>query len=71
MPANQTVHNNQESTFQNATFGQANRDLGSLVRKWNIRFSGNPPESIETFLSNLEDAKTLAKIADEDLLPCL
>ena len=44
------------------------RDIGQVVRKWQIRFSGAKSQSIDVFLARLEDCRVLAKLSEEEVL---
>ena len=47
------------------------RDIGQIVRKWKIRFSGAKSQGIDVFLVRLEDCRVLANLTEEDVLPSL
>ena len=42
------------------------RDVGQIVRKWQVRFSGQKGESIDTFLVRVEDCRALANLTEEE-----
>lgn len=43
-------------------------DIGGIVRRWNLKFSGATGQSAEEFLARLADWRDLSPISDEDLL---
>ena len=47
------------------------RDIGQVVRKWQIRFSGAKSQSIDVFLARLEDCRVLANLSEEEVLSSL
>lgn len=47
------------------------RDVGQIVRKWQVRFSGQKGESIDTFLARVEDCRALANLTEEEVLSSL
>ena len=47
------------------------RDIGQIVRKWQIRFSGTKSQSIDVFLAKLEDCRVLANLTEEEVLSSL
>ena len=47
------------------------RDIGQIVRKWQIRFSGAKSQSIDVFLARLEDCRVLANLSEEEVLSSL
>ena len=47
------------------------RDIGQIVRKWKIRFSGAKSQSIDVFLARLEDCRVLANLTQEEGLSSL
>ena len=47
------------------------RDIGQIVRKWQIRFSGAKSQSIDVFLARLEDCRVLANLTEEEVLSLL
>ena len=47
------------------------RDIGQIVRKWQIRFSGAKSQSIDVFLARLEDCRVLANLTEEEVLSSL
>ena len=47
------------------------RDIGQIVRKWQIRVSGAKSQSIDVFLARLEDCRVLANLAEEEVLSSL
>lgn len=53
---------------QNTTMGGQARDVGQLVRKWQVRFAGDGTTSIDTFLDRVEDARRSANLTPEQML---
>ena len=47
------------------------RDIGQIVRKWQIRFSGAKSQSIDVFLARLEDCRVLTNLSEEEVLSSL
>ena len=45
-----------------------NLDVGRTVRQWKLQFSGEKGSSIEEFIERVNECRSLAHIADEDLL---
>ena len=45
-----------------------NLDVGRTVRQWNLQFTGEKGSSIEEFIERVNECRSLAHIADEDLL---
>ena len=44
------------------------RDIGQIVRKWQIRVSGAMRQSIDVFLTRLEDCRALANLSEKEVL---
>ena len=47
------------------------RDIGQIVSKWQIQFSGAKSQSIDVFLARLEDCRVLANLSEEEVLSSL
>ena len=47
------------------------RDIGQVVRKWQIRFPGAKSQNIDVFLARLEDCRVLANLSEEEVLSSL
>lgn len=58
------------NNFSRSGFGHS-RDVGQIVRKWQIRFSGAKSQSIDVFLARLEDCRTSANLSEEEVLSAL
>ena len=59
-------HQTTQSTLANLSRSSLyhSRDVGEVVRKWQIRFSGAKSQSIEVFLARLEDCRVLANLTE-------
>lgn len=44
------------------------RDVGDTVRRWQIQFSGSKGQSIEEFLTRVQECRLISNITDEELL---
>ena len=61
-----------QSTRQTDVPQQTNRDVGQVVCKWHIKFSGSAKEpSVELFLTRLEECRALANLTHDELLSSL
>ena len=49
----------------------AGRDLRQIVSRRNLKFSGEPAESIDLFLSKVEEMRRTANLAEAELLASL
>ena len=47
------------------------RDIGQIVHKWQICFSGAKSQNIDVFLAWLEDCRILANLSEEEVLSSL
>ncbi|CAB0039127.1 unnamed protein product [Trichogramma brassicae] len=43
-------------------------DIGRIVRGWNLKYSGEPGDSIEEFLERVRECRRLTQLTDNDLL---
>ena len=59
----------------NLTFSRPNatipRDVGQIVRRWGVQFSGEPDQSAETFLGRVDECRALARLSEEEMLSSL
>ena len=66
---------NQSTPGETGNFSRSStfhsRDIGQVVRKWQIRFSGAKSQSIDVFLARLEDCRVLANLSEEEVLSSL
>lgn len=47
------------------------RDIGRIVRTWDLKFSGEKNQSIDIFLVKLQESRALAGLSEEELLNAL
>ena len=45
-----------------------NVDVGRTVRQWKLQFTGEKGSSIEQFIERVNECRSVARIADEDLI---
>lgn len=50
---------------------QDRRDVGHIVRRWNVKFTGDRGQSIEHFLMRVEECRLLAGLSEVDVLNSL
>ena len=61
-----------QSTRQTYVRQQTNRDVGQIVSKWHIKFSGSSKEqSVELFLTRIEECRALANLIYDQVLSSL
>ena len=57
---------------QNTTWNGNTRDLGAVVRKWKVRFTGSDDHmSIDHFLAKIEDCRITANLTEDELFHSL
>lgn len=67
---NATRQNNNQVRSDTRSMSDTNRpiDVGSIVRKWQIKFNGEKGSSIEYFLTRIEECNELTGLSDRQIL---
>ena len=55
----------------NRTMSGRPRDVRQVVRRWGLKFAGDPGKSIDTFLKCVEENWILAKLTEGEILTAL